>query len=195
MALAPELALFAPEAAALAPELFAGAQTATNVSFGALGGAGALSTESQIDTIEDTEQQQLSAEQELAQNVIAARSSAEHPIFSRPDQIGRMKRIPIASQPQVSTYQAPVPGSDSTSDENEIYIAYQAQPLSYFDNINQQRGEALEAQAENAIRILKQSGVYQKAKRVYHISGGSKLGDSIAKQMADSHNEVPTKVF
>ena len=195
VALAPELAVFAPEAAALAPELFEGAQTATNVAYGAIGGAGALSTESKINTLEDTEQEQLSAEQELAANVMSMRGSAQTPTFARRPQMGRMVSVPSAHQAQVSVYKAPVPGSDSSSDESEVYIAYQGQPISYFDNINQQRGETLQAQAEHAISVLKQNGLYQNAKRVYHISGGSKIGDHVATQMAATHNEVPTRVF
>ncbi len=131
----------------------------------------------------------------LNQNVNHVRSITQQPVHARPNNFAGFTRIETSSQPQVATYKMSSLQSGAKASDHDVYVSYQAPPVSYFDNVNQQRGETLLAQAEYAIQQLKQSGEYQRAKRVYHISGGSKIGDEVARRMATTHNEVPTQVI
>ncbi len=132
---------------------------------------------------------------DLAWRVQQSQTMSQIPEHARTNQTSDMTRVPEASQPQVSVNKSPSLDADAEDNDTDVYIAYNGSPVSYFDNINQQRGESLLAQAEYAIQQLKSDGVYQNAKRVYHVSDGSKMGDEIARSMASKHNEVDTLVL
>ena len=202
-ALAPEAAGgLVAEILGLGPEVAGLATTALQGTFGSLGAAEGVGVEKQAEKAIDIEQdkldvaqQDLSQEQQLNDNVSHLRSLTQQPPHARPNNFAGLTRIETSSQPQVATYKMSSLQSGAKGSDRDVYVSYQAPPVSYFDNVNQHRGETLLAQAEYAIQQLKQSGEYQRAKRVYHISGGSKIGDEVARRMATTHNEVPTQVI
>jgi len=80
-------------------------------------------------------------------------------------------------------------------DPPTLYVAYDCPRTSAFDNVNDQEAQKLMLQAQEAMRLLKQSRIYKRASKIYHIGNGCPASNQIADRMSAMHGDKPSEVL
>ena len=108
----------------------------------------------------------------------------------RPDRMADLIEVePASGLPEVAVYSC-------NTESPSLYVAYDCPRNSYFDNVNQQEAQKLMLQAQEAMRLLKQSRIYARASAVYHISDPRcPIAGQAAERMSRLYNDKPGGVM
>lgn len=119
-----------------------------------------------------------------------AKSQAAKDPSQRPDQVADLIEVQAASGlSEVAVYSCNV-------DPPTLYVAYDCPRTSVFDNVNEQEAQKLMLQAQEAMRILKQSRIYARASKIYHISDPRcTMAGQVAERMSRMYNDKPGGVM
>jgi hypothetical protein len=118
-----------------------------------------------------------------------AKSQAAKDPSQRPDQMADLIEVQAASGlSEVAVYSCNV-------DPPTLYVAYDCPRTSVFDNVNEQEAQKLMLQAQEAMRILKQSRIYARASKIYHISNGCAVSRQVAERMSRMYSDKPNQVI
>ena len=117
------------------------------------------------------------------------KSQAAKDPSQRPDRMADLIEVePASGLSEVAVYSCNV-------DPPSLYVAYDCPRTSYFDNVNEQEAQRLMLQAQEAMRLLKQSRIYARASAVYHISNGCPVARTVAERMSQLYNDKPGGVL
>ena len=119
-----------------------------------------------------------------------AKSQAAKDPSQRPDRMADLIEVQAASGlSEVAVYSC-------DTESPSLYVAYDCPRNSYFDNVNEQEAQRLMLQAQEAMRLLKQSRIYARASAVYHISDPRcPMAGQTAQRMSQLHNDKPGGVM
>ncbi len=119
-----------------------------------------------------------------------AKSQAAKDPSQRPDRMADLIEVQAASGlSEVAVYSC-------DTESPSLYVAYDCPRNSYFDNVNRQEAQRLMLQAQEAMRLLKQSRIYARASAVYHISDPRcPMAGRAAERMSRLYNDKPGGVM
>ena len=119
-----------------------------------------------------------------------AKSQAAKDPSQRPDRMADLIEVQAASGlSEVAVYSC-------DTESPSLYVAYDCPRNSYFDNVNEQEAQRLMLQAQEAMRLLRQSRIYARASAVYHISDPRcPMAGQAAERMSRLYNDKPGGVM
>ncbi len=114
------------------------------------------------------------------------RSQAAKDPSQRPQQLGDLIRVDaVSGASEVAVYRC-------NANPPSLYIAYDCPRDSFFDNVNDQEGQKLLLQAQEIIKMLKNSGVYAKASAIYYVSDlRCPMAQRVAQRMSQLNSDKP----
>ena len=108
----------------------------------------------------------------------------------------RPYRMADLIQVQAASGETEVAVYSCDTESPSLYVAYDCPRHSQFANVNQQEAQKLMLQAQEAMRLLKQSRIYARASAVYHISDSRcPMAGQVAQRMSQLYNDKPGGVI